>query len=161
MSGRAGRWRFSDFIASMPPYPSYERRIGGEGQRLVLIVIEECASLPQARAEYGHGRLAVDHRICWFLRSHVCFGSILGSESLSRAGPFFPWSGSLRKVGQGSRQSSLMALAASNARVEPKGHAIIEQASGSAKIDPLMATSKAIALMSTNPWSNQPGIFVI
>lgn len=91
--------------------------------------------------------------------------SALGPYSEVKACPgqvrFSPGSGSLRKVGQGSRQSSLMALAASNARGEPKGHAIIEQASGSAKIDPLMATSNAIALMSTNPWSNQPGIFVI
>ena len=46
-----------------------------------------------------------------------------------------------------------MSWAVANARVEPKGNAIIitKQASGSAKIDPLMAAS--IALMSTNPWS--------
>jgi phage terminase large subunit-like protein len=61
----------------------------------------------------------------------------------------------LRHSGQG-----LMAWAVGNARVEPKGNAIIitKQASGSAKIDPLMAAFNAIALMATHPWSAQPGI---
>ena len=64
---------------------------------------------------------------------------------------------SLRHGGQG-----LMSWAVANARVEPKGNAIIitKQASGSAKIDPLAAFN-AIALMSTNPWSSRPSIFVI
>jgi len=45
----------------------------------------------------------------------------------------------------------------------PKSNAIIvtRQASGSSKIDLLMVAFNAIALMSANPWSNQPGIFVI
>ena len=50
-----------------------------------------------------------------------------------------------------------------NARVDPKGNAIVitKQASGTAKIDPLMAAFNAIALVATNPWSARPSIFVI
>jgi phage terminase large subunit-like protein len=47
----------------------------------------------------------------------------------------------------------LMAWSVGNARVEPKGNAalITKQASGSAKIDPLMALFNAAALMAKNP----------
>lgn len=47
----------------------------------------------------------------------------------------------------------LMSWAVSNAKVEPKGNAITitKQASGTAKIDPLMATFNAVSLMALNP----------
>ena len=56
-----------------------------------------------------------------------------------------------------------MSWVVANARVEPKCNAILvtKQASGPAKIDPLMAAFNAIALMSANPWSPRPSIFVI
>jgi phage terminase large subunit-like protein len=49
--------------------------------------------------------------------------------------------------------SPLMAWCVGNAKVEPKGNAILitKQASGSAKIDPLMATLNAVTLMALNP----------
>jgi phage terminase large subunit-like protein len=47
----------------------------------------------------------------------------------------------------------LMNWCVGNARVEPKGNSILitKQASGTAKIDPLMATFNAVSLMSLNP----------
>lgn len=47
----------------------------------------------------------------------------------------------------------LMAWCVSNAKVEPKGNAILitKQASGTAKIDPLMATFNAVTVMASSP----------
>ncbi len=51
----------------------------------------------------------------------------------------------------------LMAWCVGNARVEPKGNAILitKQASGRGKIDPLMALFNAVSLMSLNPEAKQ------
>jgi phage terminase large subunit-like protein len=61
-----------------------------------------------------------------------------------------------RKLAEGGLlhgDSSLMAWCVSNAKVEPRGNAIIitKQAAGAGKIDPLMATFNAVALMALNP----------
>ncbi len=61
-----------------------------------------------------------------------------------------------RKLADGTLRhggSGLMAWAVGNAKVEPRGNAIAitKQASGSAKIDPLMAAFNAVALMAMNP----------
>jgi phage terminase large subunit-like protein len=61
-----------------------------------------------------------------------------------------------RKLAEGTMVHGgqrLMAWCVGNAKVEPKGNAILitKQASGSAKIDPLMATFNAVSLMSLNP----------
>lgn len=65
-----------------------------------------------------------------------------------------------RKLAEGSLihgGSPLMAWSVGNAKVEPRGNAILitKQAAGSAKIDPLMATFNAVELMSRNPQSRK------
>jgi phage terminase large subunit-like protein len=61
-----------------------------------------------------------------------------------------------RRLAEGALKHAgapLMAWCVGNARVEPKGNAIsiTKQASGTAKIDPLMALFNAVYLMSLNP----------
>jgi phage terminase large subunit-like protein len=61
-----------------------------------------------------------------------------------------------RRLAEGSIQhgnSPMMAWCVGNAKVEPRGNAIVitKQISGSAKIDPLMATFNSVALMAMNP----------
>jgi phage terminase large subunit-like protein len=66
-----------------------------------------------------------------------------------------------RKLAEGTLfhgGARLMAWAAGNAKVEPKGNAIAitKQAAGAAKIDPLMAMFNAVALLSANPQQAVP-----
>ena len=61
-----------------------------------------------------------------------------------------------RKLAEGGMKHGgqrLMAWCVGNAKVEPRGNAIVitKQASGTAKIDPLLATFNAVTLMSLNP----------
>jgi phage terminase large subunit-like protein len=61
-----------------------------------------------------------------------------------------------RKLAEGGVEHAIQPLmnwCVGNARVEPRGNAILitKQASGTAKIDPLMATFNAVSLMALNP----------
>lgn len=70
-----------------------------------------------------------------------------------------------RKLAEGvlkHQGSPMMAWCVGNAKVEPKGNSILitKQASGTAKIDPLMALFNAVSLMSLNPEAQGgPGIY--
>jgi phage terminase large subunit-like protein len=64
-----------------------------------------------------------------------------------------------RKLAEGGMVHAgqpLMNWCVGNARVEPRGNAIVitKQASGTGKIDPLMATFNAVTLMSLNPMAS-------
>lgn len=70
-----------------------------------------------------------------------------------------------RKLAEGVMQhqgSRMMAWCVGNAKVEPRGNAILitKQASGTAKIDPLMAMFNAVSLMALNPESNSIDDFI-
>lgn len=65
-----------------------------------------------------------------------------------------------RKLADGTMKhqgSAMMAWCVGNAKVEPRGNAILitKQASGTAKIDPLMALFNAVSLMALNPESDR------
>ena len=65
-----------------------------------------------------------------------------------------------RRIAEGAVEhgaQALMAWCVGNAKVEPRGNAIIitKQASGYAKIDPLMSAFNAVTLMSLNPQAEE------
>lgn len=69
-----------------------------------------------------------------------------------------------RKLAEGvlvHGDQDLMAWCASNARVELRSNAIVitKQASGTGKIDPLMALFNAVTLMSLNPEAQGPSVY--
>lgn len=84
------------------------------------------------------------------LPEEICFGipqgwKLVGAMTVAE-----------RKLAEGEMEHGaqpLMAWCAANAKVEPKGNAslITKQASGTGKIDPLMASLNSVALMATNP----------
>lgn len=57
--------------------------------------------------------------------------------------------------------SPMMAWSVGNAKVVPSGNAVLitKQASGTAKIDPLMASLNAITLMATNPEAKRKSVY--
>lgn len=90
----------------------------------------------------------------------------LGGERLRGVSQGFKLMGAIktteRKLSDGSLRHAaqpLMGWCVGNAKVEPKGNAILitKQAAGSAKIDPLMALFNAVSLMSENPEPPQGG----
>lgn len=129
-------------------------RLGADIEGLVALV-ELCERLlagvgldPQgvgavvdALADAGIGERDDDRRVTGVRQGYTLTGPIKTTE---------------RKLVDGSlvhADQALMNWAVGNARVEQKGNAIVitKQASGTAKIDPLMALFNAVALMSTNP----------
>lgn len=57
--------------------------------------------------------------------------------------------------------SPMMAWAVGNAKVVPSGNAVLitKQASGTAKIDPLMASLNAVSIMATNPEAKRKSVY--
>ena len=64
--------------------------------------------------------------------------------------------GTMRHAGQ-----ALLAWAVGNAKIEPKGNAVMitKQLAGTGKIDPLMAVFDAVRLMSNNPEAMGPSVY--
>lgn len=92
----------------------------------------------------------------------VLVASGVPSEQISGVSQGWKLTGAIktteRRLAEGALHhgdSLLMAWCVGNAKVEPRGNAVMitKQASGFAKIDPLMALFDAVALMSLNPES--------
>jgi phage terminase large subunit-like protein len=115
------------------------RRIDSTG-RLAAVGLDPfgVGAIVDALAEVG---ITGNDRVVGITQGWKLTGAIKAAERKLANGTL--WHGGLK----------LMAWSVGNARVEPKGNAITitKQASGSAKIDPLMAAFNAVALITTNP----------
>ena len=115
------------------------RRVDATG-RLAAVGLDPfgVGAIVDALAEVG---IAGNDRVVGITQGWKLTGAIKAAERKLADGTL--WHGGTK----------LMAWSVGNARVEPKGNAITitKQASGSAKIDPLMAAFNAVALMTTNP----------
>ena len=89
--------------------------------------------------------LGLDERICGVSQGYKLNGAIKTTERKLE-------DGQMLHAGQ-----ALMAWAVGNAKVEQRGNAVMvtKAASGTAKIDPLMATFNAVWLMQLNPDNNR------
>ncbi|SHF02054.1 Phage terminase-like protein, large subunit, contains N-terminal HTH domain [Kaistia soli DSM 19436] len=123
--------------------------------------IEEIADLVASIEETGKlAQVGLDPVGIGAIVDAMALRGIEGAERIHGISQGWKMSGAIktleRKLADGTFVhcgQPIMAWAVANARVEPKGNAvtITKQISGSGKIDPLMATFNAAALMSRNP----------
>jgi phage terminase large subunit-like protein len=140
-------------------------RIGDDMAELVAICaqVRDAGLLPERHAigiDPGNSHAAVD----------ALTGAGFAAEQMAAVSQGWRLGGAIklteRKLAEGAlfhAGQSLMAWCVSNAKVEPKGNAMLitKQASGSAKIDPLMAMFNAVELMARAPATVDPRVVLL